>query len=46
MALTISTDRLAEVVIAADVFLVMTTHALTTEREEIMGLLLGDVLVR
>ena len=30
----------------AEVFWVCTNHALTTEAEEIMGLLLGDVIVR
>jgi len=30
----------------AEVFWTCTTHALSTEREEVMGLLLGDVLVR
>lgn len=30
---------------AAEVFLAMCTHALTTEAEEIMGLLLGDIRV-
>ena len=30
----------------AEVFLAMCTHALTTEAEEIMGLLLGDIRVR
>ena len=30
----------------AEVFWTCTTHALSTEREEVMGLLLGDILVR
>lgn len=30
---------------AAEVFLTCTTHALTTEAEEVMGLLLGDIRV-
>jgi hypothetical protein len=30
---------------AAEVFLAMCTHALTTEAEEVMGLLLGDIRV-
>ncbi len=30
----------------AEVFWTCATHALSTEREEVMGLLLGDVLVR
>lgn len=30
----------------AEVFWTCTTHTLSTEREEVMGLLLGDVLVR
>jgi len=30
----------------AEVFLAMCTHALTTEAEEVMGLLLGDIRVR
>lgn len=30
--------------ITQDVFFVCTTHALTTEKEEIMGLLLGDII--
>ena len=33
------------VTIAEDVFLTCMSHALTTEREEIMGLILGDIVV-
>lgn len=32
-------------VMPAEVLLTCTTHAMTTEAEEIMGLLLGDILV-
>ncbi|KAK9821977.1 hypothetical protein WJX81_000051 [Elliptochloris bilobata] len=34
---------LARVTLSADVFLLCVTHALTTEAEEVMGLLLGDI---
>ena len=30
--------------IEADAYMVCLTHALTTEREEVMGLLIGEVL--
>lgn len=33
-------------VVCAEVFDTCMTHALTTEKEEIMGLLLGDIIVR
>lgn len=33
-----------EVRLTADAFAVCLTHALTTEKEEIMGLLIGEVL--
>lgn len=36
---------LSEVVITNDVYLVCLSHALTTEKEEVMGLLLGDTEV-
>ena len=34
---------LSAVELTSDAFLVCTAHALTTEKEEVMGLLLGDV---
>ena len=34
---------LSAVELTSDAFLVCTSHALTTEKEEVMGLLLGDV---
>ena len=37
---------LSAVYITRDAYLVCLSHALTTEREEVMGLLLGDVKVR
>jgi BRCA1/BRCA2-containing complex subunit 3 len=37
---------LSAVELSTDVFLVCMAHALTTEKEEVMGLLLGDVEVR
>lgn len=33
------------VIINEDVYFICLTHALTTEKEEIMGLLLGDIHV-
>jgi hypothetical protein len=36
---------LRKVHVQSDVYAVCTMHALTTEREEIMGLLLGDISV-
>ena len=32
-------------ILAADVFSVCLTHALSTEREEVMGLLIGEVRI-
>ena len=32
--------------LAADAYLTCLTHALTTEKEEVMGLLLGEVSLR
>jgi hypothetical protein len=37
---------LTKVVVTPEVWLSMATHALTTEAEEVMGLLLGDIRVR
>ena len=37
------TMALQGVYLASDVYLVCLTHALSTEKEEIMGLLIGDV---
>ena len=37
---------LSAVYITRDAYLVCLSHALTTEREEVMGLLLGDVTVQ
>lgn len=34
-----------EVKIEADAYMVCLTHALSTEREEVMGLLIGEVLL-
>lgn len=36
--------RLNKVILSADVYAVCIQHALTTEKEEIMGLLIGEVI--
>ena len=41
-----SWDHLQQVEISEDAFLICACHAHTTEKEEVMGLLLGDIEVR
>lgn len=40
-----SSDFLSSVEITDDALLICASHALTTEKEEVMGLLLGDIEV-
>lgn len=38
-------SRLSKVYLAADVYSMCLNHALTTEKEEVMGLLIGEVSI-
>lgn len=42
----VDSNYLSKVLLASDVYSLCVQHALTTEKQEIMGLLIGDVRIK